>query len=57
MMQTGGFVVLFAWLIFLGLLALLAFLLLREHVDVHDEAERRTDGARDRPPRGRRAGG
>ena len=33
MTQTGGLVVLFAWLIFAGLLAILAYLLLRHEQD------------------------
>jgi hypothetical protein len=33
MTQTGGLVVLFAWLIFAGLLAVLAYLLLRHEQD------------------------
>jgi hypothetical protein len=33
MTQTGGLVILFAWLIFAGLLAILAYLLLRHEQD------------------------
>jgi hypothetical protein len=37
MTQTGGLVVLYAWLIFAGLLAILAYLLLRHEQDpLHD---------------------
>ena len=37
MTQTGGLTVLFAWLIFAGLLAILAYLLLRHEQDpLHD---------------------
>jgi len=37
MTQTGGLVILYAWLIFAGLLAILAYLLLRHEQDpLHD---------------------
>ena len=37
MTQTGGLVILFAWLIFAGLLTILAYLLLRHEQDpLHD---------------------
>lgn len=37
MTQTGGLVILYAWLIFAGLLAILAWLLLRHEQDpLHD---------------------
>ena len=40
MTQTGGLVVLFAWLIFAGLLAILAYLLLRHEQDPLDDQAR-----------------
>lgn len=42
MTQTGGLDLLFAWLIFAGLLALLAAIVLRHHPDVMAEARRST---------------
>jgi hypothetical protein len=45
MTQTGGLAVLFAWLIFAGLLTVLAYLLLRHEQD--------PPGARDSGPYGR----
>jgi hypothetical protein len=45
MTQTGGLVVLYAWLIFAGLLAILAYLLLRHEQDpLQDLTRPRTDG-------------
>jgi hypothetical protein len=45
MTQTGGLVVLFAWLIFAGLLAILAHLLLRHEQDPLQDLNRPgTDG-------------
>jgi len=45
MTQTGGLVVLFAWLIFAGLLAILAYLLLRHEQDpLQDLTRPATDG-------------
>jgi hypothetical protein len=45
MTQTGGLTVLFAWLIFAGLLAILAYLLLRHEQDpLQDLTRPGTDG-------------
>jgi hypothetical protein len=45
MTQTGGLVILYAWLLFAGLLAILAWLLLRHEQDpLHDLARSRPDG-------------
>ena len=45
MTQTGGLVILFAWLIFAGLLTVLACLLLRhEHDPLQDLTRPGTDG-------------
>ena len=45
MTQTGGLVVLFAWLIFAGLLTILAYLLLRHEQDPLQDLNRPgTDG-------------
>ena len=45
MTQTGGLTVLFAWLIFAGLLAILAYLLLRHEQDPLQDLNRPgTDG-------------
>jgi hypothetical protein len=41
--QTGGLAILFAWLIFAGLLSVLGFLVLRTRADPHSEAQRRPD--------------
>ena len=50
MTQTGGLVVLYAWLIFAALLAILAWLLLRHEQDpLHDLARGRPDDG-DAPP-------
>ena len=44
MTQTGGLVILYAWLIFAGLLAILAYLLLRHEQDpLHDLTRPGTD--------------
>ena len=40
MTQTGGLVILFAWLIFAGLLAILAYLLLRHEQDPMEDLTR-----------------
>jgi hypothetical protein len=40
MTQTGGLVVLFAWLIFAGLLTILAYLLLRHEQDPQQDLTR-----------------
>jgi hypothetical protein len=40
MTQTGGLTVLFAWLIFAGLLTILAYLLLRHEQDPLDDQDR-----------------
>ena len=51
MTQTGGLVVLFAWLIFAGLLSILGYLLLRHESDpLHDLA--RSDPDDDDTPAG-----
>lgn len=42
MTQTGGLDLLFAWLIFAGLLLILAAIVLRHHPDVMAEARRST---------------
>jgi hypothetical protein len=45
MTQTGGLVILFAWLIFAGLLTVLAYLLLRHEQDpLQDLTRPGTDG-------------
>jgi hypothetical protein len=53
MTQTGGLALLFAWLIFGALLAILAVVLLRHRPDVIEEARRSTEESRlppaDRP--------
>ena len=50
MTQTGGLVVLFAWLIFAGLIAVLGYLLLRHESDpLHDLARSDPDDD-DTPP-------
>jgi hypothetical protein len=50
MTQTGGLVVLFAWLIFAGLLTILAYLLLRHESDpLHDLARSGQDDDDTRP--------
>jgi hypothetical protein len=47
MTQTGGLVILFAWLIFAGLLTILAYLLLRHEQDPLQDLNRPgTDGRR-----------
>jgi hypothetical protein len=43
MIETGGLAILFAWLIFAGLLSLLAYFILRTPADPVSEAERRPD--------------
>jgi hypothetical protein len=43
MTETGGLAVLFAWLIFAALLAMLAFFLLRPSSNPDDEAETQPD--------------
>jgi hypothetical protein len=50
MTQTGGLAVLFGWLIFGALLALLAWFVLRHPPDEMAEARRRTDEALVPPP-------
>jgi hypothetical protein len=54
MTQTGGLVILFAWLIFAGLLAILAYLLLRHEQDPLQDLSRpgpdQDDGRDDRDP-------
>jgi hypothetical protein len=46
MTQTGGLVVLYAWLIFAALLAVLGYLLLRHEQDpLHDLARSRPDNS------------
>ena len=58
MTQTGGLVILFAWLIFAGLLAIPAYLLLRHEQDPLQDLDRPgTDGdvpADTKPAPGRR---
>ena len=44
MTQTGGLVILYAWLIFAGLLAILAYLLLRHEQDPLQDLTRPGDG-------------
>ncbi|HYU67175.1 MAG TPA: hypothetical protein VEK09_10510 [Jatrophihabitantaceae bacterium] len=43
MTETGGLALLFAWLIFAALLAVLAFFVLRPASNPDDEAERQPD--------------
>ena len=43
MTQTGGLVILYAWLIFAGLLTILAYLLLRHEQDPQDLTRPGTD--------------
>ena len=48
MTQTGGLVILYAWLIFAGLLAVLAYLLLRHEQDPLQDLTRRAPTTRTR---------
>jgi hypothetical protein len=56
MTQTGGLDLLFAWLIFAGLLVVLAALVLRHHPDVMDEARRTTTDETPRSANARNSG-
>ena len=47
MTQTGGLTVLFAWLIFAGLLAILAYLLLRHEQDPLEDLDRPSQNDQD----------
>lgn len=52
MTQTGGLIVLFAWLIFAGLLAVLAYLLLRHEQDPLQDLNRRDQDDQDQDQAG-----
>jgi hypothetical protein len=52
MTQTGGLVILFAWLIFAGLLAILAYLLLRHEQDPLQDLTRRDQDDQDQDQAG-----
>jgi hypothetical protein len=47
MTDLEGLPILFAWLIFVAFLCVLAYLLLRRPSDVMEESRRRTDGSLD----------
>ena len=53
MTQTGGLVILYAWLIFAGLLAILAYLLLRHEQDPLQDLSR--PGPDEQDPAGAKA--
>jgi hypothetical protein len=52
MTETGGFDILFGWLIFVGWLAVLGYFVLRYKVDLMTEARRSTDEATPGEPPG-----
>jgi hypothetical protein len=54
MTDTNGLDVLIAWAVFVALLSVLGFFVLRSRVDPVDEAKRRTDGSRIDDPRNQR---